>query len=95
MSTQKNDQELQNHKEAAVKAISDYLDMLISSDDPGKADKFSYWLEDYVRFLKREVTFQPNSLKRYKRGEIIKVHLGYNIGSEEGGLHYAVVIDKK
>ena len=29
-----------------------------------------------------------------KRGEIVKVHLGFNIGSEEGGLHYAVVIEK-
>lgn len=31
----------------------------------------------------------------YKRGEILKVHLGYNIGSEEGGLHYCVVLDKE
>ncbi len=35
------------------------------------------------------------SLRRYKRGEIVKVHLGFNVGSEEGGLHYAVVLDKK
>ncbi len=33
-------------------------------------------------------------MRRYKRGEIIKVHLGYNIGSEEGGLHCAIVLDK-
>lgn len=94
MSTQKTNEELQKHKEAAIAAISDYLNDLLTSDDPGKADKFSYWIEDYVRFLKRETSFKPSSLKRYKRGEIIKVHLGYNIGSEEGGLHYAVVLDK-
>lgn len=41
-----------------------------------------------------EQKFSPNSLRRYKRGEIIKVHLGYNIGSEEGGLHCAIVLDK-
>lgn len=41
-----------------------------------------------------EKEFSPQSLRRYKRGEIIKVHLGFNIGSEEGGLHYAVVLDK-
>lgn len=34
-------------------------------------------------------------LKSYKRGDIIKVNLGFNIGSELGGLHYCVVIDKK
>ncbi|MCC8163493.1 MAG: type II toxin-antitoxin system PemK/MazF family toxin, partial [Lachnospiraceae bacterium] len=38
--------------------------------------------------------FSPQRLRRYKRGEIIKVHLGFNVGSEEGGLHYAVVVEK-
>ncbi|MDE6892680.1 MAG: type II toxin-antitoxin system PemK/MazF family toxin, partial [Lachnospiraceae bacterium] len=38
--------------------------------------------------------FSPSSLKSYKRGDIIKIHLGYNIGSEEGGLHYAVIVEK-
>lgn len=41
-----------------------------------------------------ESRFSPMSLRRYKRGEVVKVHLGFNVGSEEGGLHYAVVIDK-
>lgn len=41
-----------------------------------------------------EAEFRPNSLRKYKRGEIIKAHLGYNVGSEEGGLHYCVVVDK-
>ena len=29
----------------------------------------------------------------YKRGDIIKADFGFNIGSEHGGLHYAVVLD--
>lgn len=88
---------LAKHKENALKTFNDYMDMLISSDDPrlqGKADKLSYWLEDWTRFLSFEPQFSPNSLRRYKRGEIVKVHLGFNVGSEEGGLHYAVVLDK-
>ena len=32
-------------------------------------------------------------MRHYKRGEVVKVHLGYNVGSEEGGLHYCVVLD--
>lgn len=40
-------------------------------------------------------TFNPNKLKRYERGDVIKVNLGFNIGSEEGGMHYAVVLDNK
>ena len=33
-------------------------------------------------------------MKTFKRGDIIKVNLGYNIGNELGGLHYCVVINK-
>lgn len=94
MSKTKTKQELEQHKEEALASLSNYIDSLISPDDPSKSDKFSYWLEDYVRFLAEKKTFAPTSLKRYKRGEVIKAHLGYNIGSEEGGLHYAVVLDK-
>lgn len=60
-----------------------------------KSDKLSYWIKDWVTFLDFESSFSPASLRRYKRGEIIKAHLGYNVGSEEGGLHYCVVIDKQ
>lgn len=31
---------------------------------------------------------------RYNRGSIVKVHLGFRIGHEEGGLHYAIVLNK-
>ena len=74
-----------------------YLDSLIDDSDPkanGKADKLSYWLEDWTKFLDFESSFSPSSLRRYKRGEIIKAHLGYNVGSEEGCLHYCVVVEK-
>ncbi len=33
-------------------------------------------------------------MKKYKRGSIIKANLGFNIGNEEGGLHYCIVLDK-
>lgn len=91
-------EELMKHKDEALSRIGDYIDTLIESSDRkirGKADKLSYWLEDWTTFLDFESCFSPASLRRYKRGEIIKAHLGYNVGSEEGGLHYCVVIDKK
>lgn len=98
MSSQKTKDELKRHKNAAISAVSSYIDALIQSDDTdinGKADKLSYWLKDYVKFLQFEPQFNPSSQKKYKRGDIIQVHLGYNIGSEEGGLHYAAVIEKE
>jgi len=89
--------ELFEHKELALKKIEAYMDSLIQHPDAkvrSKADKLSYWLEDWSTFLSFESEFSPNSLRRYKRGEIIKAHLGYNVGSEEGGLHYCVVVDR-
>lgn len=97
MSRQKTKEELISHKDEAILTLESYLEKLITSGDSklcGKADKLSYWITDWMKFLDFETQFSPNSLRRYKRGEIIKVHLGFNVGSEEGGLHYAVVIDK-
>ena len=91
------DELLNKHKNAANIKLNSYLDSLINSNDPrlmAKADKLCYWIEDWIKFLDYEPDFSPKSLRRYKRGEIIKVHLGFNVGSEEGGLHYAVVVDK-
>ena len=90
-------EELEKHKKDALNKMEKYLDSLIDDSDPkanGKADKLSYWLEDWTKFLDFESSFSPSSLRRYKRGEIIKAHLGYNVGSEEGGLHYCVVVEK-
>lgn len=57
-----------------------------------KAILLAYWLKDYTNMIKKEETFKPHFLKKYKRGDIIQVHLGFNVGREEGGLHYAVVV---
>lgn len=90
-------EQLQQHKEEAIAKLSAYLDSLIDSKEGkqlSKADKLSYWLIDWTTYLDFESEFSPRNLKRYKRGEIIKAHLGFNVGSEEGGLHYCVVLDK-
>lgn len=96
MSKIKTKDELSKHKSDTIQTLDEYLSSLISDDlkKSGKADKLCYWITDWVKFLKFEESFNPASLRRYKRGEIIKAHLGFNIGSEEGGLHYCVVIDK-
>lgn len=83
-------QNYQSLRDEAINDLKQYMDSL----DPIKGTKLAYWIKDYARFLNQEQTFQSNELIRYKRGSIIKVHLGYRIGSEEGGLHYAVVMDR-
>lgn len=97
MSKNKSTEEISAHKAKAISEIDSFIELLISSNsdfDSSKADKLCYWIEDWTKFLNYEPNFNAKSLRRYKRGEIIKVHLGFNIGSEEGGLHYAVVLDK-
>jgi len=86
-----------NRKNKVIEKVDNYIEELINNDgnkNTNKASIFSYWLEDYISFLEAEKTFKPEKLKRYKRGEVIKVHLGYNVGSEEGGLHYCIVVEK-
>lgn len=102
MSKIKDISELTEHKEQALSVIEKFLDGLINGSEEGekdvassrkKADLICYWLKDYINFLSSEKDFDSKKLKRYKRGDVVKVHLGFRIGSEEGGLHYAVVLD--
>lgn len=76
-------------KNIAIEKLDSYMDSL----DPKRQKLLAYWIQDYVRFLKKESNFNPQKLIRYKRGAIVKAHLGYRVGSEEGGLHYAVVMN--
>lgn len=80
----------ENLRDTALAEIKQYMDSI----DQDRGKKLAYWIKDYTNFLKQEQAFQPQKLIRYKRGSIVKVHLGYRIGSEEGGLHYAIVMDK-
>lgn len=51
----------------------------------------NYWCHNYIPIEKK---FDYESqLLRYKRGDVISLNLGFNIGSEQGGLHYAIVIN--
>lgn len=96
MSKLKSIDELMSHKSSVIELLDKYIDDLITSSDSvnkSKADKLSYWLEDYIKFLRFETSFDSSKFPKYKKGQIIKVHLGFNIGSEEGGLHYAVVVE--
>lgn len=76
-------------RDSALRDLKNYMDSL----DQSRGIKLAYWIKDYSRFLSQEATFDSGKLIHYKRGSIVKVHLGYRVGSEEGGLHYAIVMD--
>ena len=86
---------IKNKKESR-KCINKMLEWFIN--DPTekhlkKANLISYWLKDYVKMIGFEETFNPTKNIAYKRGNIVKVNFGFNVGAEYGGLHYGVVLD--
>lgn len=87
---------IKNKNEAILK-ISRYLDDCILNDNKylKKANLLSYWIKNHIDYLEKEEDFDSSTLKQYSRGDIIKAHLGFNVGNEEGGLHYCIVLDKK
>lgn len=71
--------------------ISAFLKNILGSDQH-KAALLYYWLRNYLRYIKQEETFDPKYFPQFKPGDIVKVDLGFGIGSEFGGLHYAIVL---
>lgn len=51
------------------------------------------WLNTWSVYIKDEKAFDPCRLISYKRGRILHVHFGYNVGSETGGPRYVVVVE--
>lgn len=84
------------NKNEAINKINEYLDNCFIGDNKHvkKVNLISYWLKDYFQYIEDEESFDSSKLKSYSRGDVIKVNLGFNIGNEEGGLHYCVVLDK-
>lgn len=97
MSKPKTKEEILNHKNTSINDFSSFLDSLINSSDLNdikRADLISYWIKDFQQYLFLEKSFDASKIKSYKRGDVIKVNLGFNVGSEQGGLRYAIVLDK-
>lgn len=81
------------HKNSALKRLDTSFNKHIELMEFKKSHLLSYWVEDFSEYHDGEKTFSPKSLKHFKRGDIIKANLGFNIGKELGGLHYCVVIN--
>ena len=82
------------HKDNSLKRLDSSFNKHISLKEYKKSKLLAYWVNDFANYHDEERSFNPRKLKRYKRGDIIKANLGFNIGGEFGGLHYCVVINK-
>lgn len=70
------------------------LEHVIENMDEKRGGIFLEWLHNQNKYLVWEENFNPLKLKKYKRGEVVLAHFGFNVGSEYGGMHYAVVVKK-
>lgn len=96
MSAKFSKEDVIQNKKQAIKDLNHMLEGFIN-DPTGqrlkKANLLSYWIKDYVRMIDFEEKFDPTKNISYKRGNIVKVNFGFNIGSEYGGLHYGIILD--
>lgn len=84
------------NKKSAIKALNKMLESLINDSSIThlkKANLISFWIKDYVKLLEFEESFDPTKNISYKRGNVVKLNFGFNVGAEYGGLHYGIVLD--
>lgn len=91
-------------KKKGFKKLNSLLESFISKPAPvtkedidyiKKAALISKWINQYANYLNFEEKFDPTRNISYKRGDVVFVNFGFNIGSEFGGEHYAVILDKE
>lgn len=82
-----------SHKDDALKRLDISFNKHIELQEYKKSNLLAYWIKDFAKYHDEERTFSPTSLKHFKRGDIIKVNFGFNVGNELGGLHYCIVIN--
>ncbi len=98
MSMKMDADQLQSHIEEAIKELNLLLNEWLTSSnevDQKRAQILAYWIKTYTRMMRQEKQFNPASIPRLTRRQIVNVDFGFRIGSELGGLHYALVLDKK
>ncbi|MCM1024489.1 MAG: type II toxin-antitoxin system PemK/MazF family toxin [Prevotella sp.] len=69
------------------------LKNIIESKPPKTKKILTEWINTWSNFLLREGKFSPKFLPYCKRGDVVYVDFGFNVGSEYGGVHYAVVLE--
>ena len=82
------------HKDNSLQRLNLAFQNHISNKDYKTANLLAYWINDFVKYHGEENEFYSRKLKVFKRGELVKANLGFNVGNELRGLHYCIVIEK-
>lgn len=83
------------HKDKSLNRLDLSFLKHIELSEYKKSELLAYWIHDFAVYHDEERNFDVTKSGVFHRGEIIKVNLGFNIGSELGGLHYCIVLNKK
>lgn len=97
MGSDRTNREIAIYTATVIQEFEDYLHHLqrMNDEENKRSDKIAQWIENWVKYLKIEQVFNPRSIKALKRGSIVYADFGFNVGREYGGLHYAIVLNKK
>lgn len=97
MGSSRTNKEIAIYTATAIQELEDYLHHLqqIGEPDDKRAEKIGQWISNWTRYLKREKRFNPKSIPALKRGSIVYADFGFNVDREYGGLHYAIVLNRK
>lgn len=82
------------HKDKSLNRLDLSFLKHIELEEYKTSNLLAYWINDFSNYHDEEKTFDTTKMITFKRGNIVKVNLGFNIGNELGGLHYCVVLDK-
>ncbi|MGP1612989.1 MAG: type II toxin-antitoxin system PemK/MazF family toxin [Catonella sp.] len=86
----------QSNVKETLKVVENTLNSFLTSDNPNdykKVHLISDWLKVYSKYILLENKFDYTKTLRFHRGSVINVNFGFNVGSEHGGMHFAVVLD--
>ncbi len=60
-----------------------------------KFTKLDKWLKKESNIFQKELIYTPKQFMKYKKGTIVKVDFGINIGCELSHTHFAIVMDNE
>ena len=97
MGSNRTNQEIAIYTATVIQELEDYLQHLqqIGDIENKRSEKIAQWVDNWVKYLKIERTFNSRSIQALNRGSIVYADFGFNVGMEYGGLHYAIVLNKK
>ena len=88
MSKRMETEELKRHVAEAIHELDNLLSSWMGSSndvDKKRAQLLSYWVKTYTSMIRRENDFNPASIPRLARRQIVNVDFGFRVGSELGG----------